>query len=582
MTEHWNGVAWSIVSSPGPGDVANILFDVDKLSANDVWAVGYSVTTGEVDPPLILHWDGNQWAVSPTPTFTEPAYEFILYSVEAIAPDDVWAVGRYTGKSAVYGLIMHWDGLEWSFVSSPSAGFETVYWGISAAAPDDIWIVGNYHNGQSSHKLSEHWDGQQWTIVPVPEKNYNSVLYSVKAIAPNDVWAVGEASHGIDPVIGTLVEHWDGNQWTTIPSPNPVDYFNSLNDLVALGSNDIWAVGSLRNDVGTQSPLIMHWNGFEWSVANGPAPGNESLLQAVDAVPGSGPRGELWAVGSQAEAGEADQTLIERYVDPCLPPTPTATPTLAPPRCPGERFTDVCPTDYFYTPVLALNDAGIIYGYDTVPPCDNSLHIPCFKPYNNSTRGQVAKIVSLAAGFQEPVSEQTFEDIPPGHTFYAYIERLADRAIISGYPCGQQGEPCNPPSNRPYFRPGNVVSRGQLSKIISGAFNFTEPVSGQMFEDVLPASTFYEYIQRLVARAIINGYPCGGPGEPCGVGNKPYFRPANSAARGQTAKIVYLAATQPTTTPTVSPATPTSTAMPTAPTTTPTVPQKPSLRERRP
>ena len=37
---------------------------------------------------------------------------------------------------------------------------------------------------------------------------------------------------------------------------------------------------------------------------------------------------------------------------------------------------------------------------------------------------------------------------------------------------------------------------------------------------------------------VLNGYPCGGAGEPCGPDNMPYFRPANNATRGQTSKIV--------------------------------------------
>ena len=121
---------------------------------------------------------------------------------------------------------------------------------------------------------------------------------------------------------------------------------------------------------------------------------------------------------------------------------PTATPTLAPtatpapPPCPGERFTDVCPPDYFYAPVLALNDDGIVSGYNTAPPCNNKSWVPCFNPYNNGTRGQVSKIVSLAAGFAEPPEGQTFEDVPPGSTFYTYTQRLAQRGIVGGYPCG--------------------------------------------------------------------------------------------------------------------------------------------------
>ena len=257
--------------------------------------------------------------------------------------------------------------------------------------------------------------------------------------------------------------------------------------------------------------------------------------------------------------------------------TPTAAP---PPRCPDERFTDVCPTDYFYDHVLDLNDLEIVSGYNTVPPCDGSQHIPCFKPYNWATRGQVAKIVSNAAGFNEPATSQIFEDVPPGHTFYDYIQRMAVRLIIIGYPCGGESEPCAPPDNRPYFRPGNPVTRGQLSKMASLSFNFNEPATGQTFEDVPPGHTFYTEIERLASRGIIEGYPCGGPGEPCiPPGDRPYFRPGNNVTRGQIAKIVNLARVQVTPTPTrtsthtpsnTNTATPTPTATPGAPTATPT------------
>ena len=86
--------------------------------------------------------------------------------------------------------------------------------------------------------------------------------------------------------------------------------------------------------------------------------------------------------------------------------------------------------------------------------------------------------------------------------------------------------------------------------MVAIAFAFNEPVGDQAFQDVPPDHTFYDYIQRLAARGIISGYPCGVPGEPCGPGNLPFFRPANVISRGQIAKVVDLARTQPTPTPT--------------------------------
>jgi hypothetical protein len=62
--------------------------------------------------------------------------------------------------------------------------------------------------------------------------------------------------------------------------------------------------------------------------------------------------------------------------------------------------------------------------------------------------------------------------------------------------------------------------------------------SGQIFEDVPTNHTYYVVTAQLSFLGAINGYPCGGPGEPCGPGNLPYFRPGANVSRGQTAKIV--------------------------------------------
>jgi hypothetical protein len=218
--------------------------------------------------------------------------------------------------------------------------------------------------------------------------------------------------------------------------------------------------------------------------------------------------------------------------------TPTATTTASPTVTPSpvvcpQQFTDVDPNSTFYANIQCLACRGIVGGYTT--GCDTGN--PCFKPGNNVTRGQTAKIVDRSAGWAEPSGPQQFEDVLPGSTFYDYIWRLADRVIINGYPCGGPGEPCGP-ANMPYFRPGANVTRGQLAKIDSGAAYYTETPTGRQYEDVLPGSTFYTYTYRLALHNIMSGYPCGGVGEPCGPNNLPYFRPGNSASRGQTTKIV--------------------------------------------
>ena len=136
-----------------------------------------------------------------------------------------------------------------------------------------------------------------------------------------------------------------------------------------------------------------------------------------------------------------------------------------------QTFQDVAPATTFYNYVERLATRDFMAGYTcrNPEPCVPPNNRPYFRPNSTATRGQLAKIVSNAAGYTETVSGQTFQDVAPGATFYNYIQRLANRSIIGGYACGNP-EACVPPLNRPYFRPNSTVTRGQTSKIVSSTF----------------------------------------------------------------------------------------------------------------
>jgi len=54
-------------------------------------------------------------------------------------------------------------------------------------------------------------------------------------------------------------------------------------------------------------------------------------------------------------------------------------------------------------------------------------------------------MISTAAGFQDPITGQTFEDVPVGRLFYEFIERLYVRGHMGGYQCGlRETEPYVP------------------------------------------------------------------------------------------------------------------------------------------
>ncbi|MEO8285073.1 MAG: S-layer homology domain-containing protein [Chloroflexota bacterium] len=225
-------------------------------------------------------------------------------------------------------------------------------------------------------------------------------------------------------------------------------------------------------------------------------------------------------------------------------PTATAAAATATPTACTIEFEDVLPGNTFYPFIKCLACRNIINGYPcggTGEPC-NPNNDPYFRPSNFVTRGQLTKIVSQSAGFSEPVSGQTFEDVLPGSTFYTYTERLASRGVMGGYPCGiDPNEPCVLPGNKPYFRPSASATRGQLTKIVSNAAGFNDPDPATFtFTDVPPGSTFHVYVERLLINrpGAMNGYPCGSPGEPCDSQSRPYFRPGATLSRGQTSKIV--------------------------------------------
>ena len=208
---------------------------------------------------------------------------------------------------------------------------------------------------------------------------------------------------------------------------------------------------------------------------------------------------------------------------------PNITPSPTPTGCPVQ-YTDVPSTNPFYPFVRCLACRQIVSGY-----ADGT-----FRPYADVTRGQLAKIISQAAGLAGsiPSTQQTFSDVPNSNPFWLHVERLYQLGAISGYTCGGPGEPCDP-QNRPYFRWGAAATRGQISKIIAvtAGWNGPIPTTQQTFADVQPPNAFWTWIEELASRQIISGYACGGPGEPCDPQQRPYFRWGANATRGQMSKI---------------------------------------------
>jgi hypothetical protein len=92
---HWDGTSWTQTPSPSP-DASSVLNAVTASSPASAWAVGNqaSILGGpNQSSHLLLHWNGTQWAVFPTPSNLTTGTNQ-LDGVAAGPAGTVWAVGQ--------------------------------------------------------------------------------------------------------------------------------------------------------------------------------------------------------------------------------------------------------------------------------------------------------------------------------------------------------------------------------------------------------------------------------------------------------------------------------------------------------
>jgi len=291
---HWNGQRWAVTDSPSPGS-RNELQAVDGSAADDVWAVGFTSNGGPARA-LILRWDGAAWTEVPSPNSGRGGN--YLFGVTALSPDDVWAVGASGDVDHANGvpLIEHWDGRNWTVVPSAEPGTKgQQFFAAAGASPDDVWAVGFDGSGGGSRPLIEHWRGKSWERVQVP----NSVgpLHQVTAPAGDDVWASG-----------TNFLHWDGRKWTEVEVSRRPGQEWHFSGLAALSRNDLWTVGfgfSASDPPGDTHPILGQWNGRGWKTKVGPGQPPIWLVSA------SATAGQVWAAGFRSGAYGIMQTFVQ-------------------------------------------------------------------------------------------------------------------------------------------------------------------------------------------------------------------------------------------------------------------------------
>lgn len=301
---------WEIVPTLAPTD-GNSLFlrDVEAFASDDVWAVGsyrklYAPPFSYETTSWIQHWDGTAWTrvPSPSPTPYPGGGSVSLYAVEGSAPDDVWAAGTYKtqapdGFLGFQVFLLHWDGTSWTQVDAPmtSGGSGQNVEDVLVIAPDDVWFFGDRVNVADSpasrQALAMHWDGSNFTTTDVPYIPELMLLgygdgHSINdavAFGPDDIWAVGQA-HGSNFSPASNIWHWDGSSWEFVPGPTP-GLYNALFAIEAVAPDDIWASGAYTPEGGGAQPAFyLHWDGASWSEVPAPGGGGTLVVRGEDDV----------------------------------------------------------------------------------------------------------------------------------------------------------------------------------------------------------------------------------------------------------------------------------------------------------
>ena len=179
-------------------------------------------------------------------------------------------------------LYAQWTPTAWSVIPSPNVMAGGKLDSVSCLNQANCTAVGYSWNGGVHivvyDSLVESWNGTDWSIIPSPNPSgfapYPWIeLKGISCLSTIFCTAVGSAEKIFDPSTEqTLVESWNGTKWSIIPSPNPSGSSGvGLNAISCVSATHCTAVGG--SSTGT---LVESWNGTKWSIIPSPNPSGAS------------------------------------------------------------------------------------------------------------------------------------------------------------------------------------------------------------------------------------------------------------------------------------------------------------------
>lgn len=228
------------------------LFSVWGPGPAEVYAVG-GQGVGADSTGIMLRWDGAQWSEVALPQGTRR-----LHWVTGVG-EELWVVGEG-------GTALRRTGEAWT---ATATGTEVSLWGIWGAGAGAVWTVGG--DGFAGPPVLLRHDGTSWQPETLPALPADShALFKIWGASASDVTAVGD--------FGVMLQY-DGSAWT--PSDS-----GSIADLISVTghASERVAVGGRAN------ARIVRRDGDAWTGVTLDHPGLSGVWMAPD--------GATTAVGS--------------------------------------------------------------------------------------------------------------------------------------------------------------------------------------------------------------------------------------------------------------------------------------------
>jgi hypothetical protein len=309
LGEHFDGTRWTAFPLPNVGAQQNVLQAVSMPAPGKAWAAGFFINGKFQQQTLIEHFDGTVWSVVPSPS--PGGLQNILYGVAAISDTDVWAVGtQQDSNGPFHTLTEHWDGKSWSVVNAVDAGTNgNQFYAVKAVASNNVYAVGQQAGSAFPNRaLVEHWDGKSWSVVSGPADASSALPLGVTATA-STLTLVGEQESEATPYT-TYVAAGAPSALSIQSTPNLGTGENDPFAVTIANDGSTWVVGwAINTTSGNHDPLVLQGINGTFSVVSVPNPtnGGDSGFAAITTVPGGG----MWAVGGTATAKSNVSTFIE-------------------------------------------------------------------------------------------------------------------------------------------------------------------------------------------------------------------------------------------------------------------------------